>query len=159
MGGLRFNLESNAGLGHGAFRVVVRNVGPSTCSLSGYPRVVVPLDDHRDPSVQRSYQRVVPPGSFDSVRDTTSTYAGGYDGPVTKSGRVALPTVDLSPRTGIASFTIEWIETSPKACPISVDLEIGLRGDAANVTSRQVLFMCSGVFVTPFVPGDTGSWS
>jgi hypothetical protein len=159
LGALRINLVSNAGLGHGAFRVVVRNDGPMTCSLSGYPRLIVPLDDRRDPSVQRSYQRVMPPGRRANVRDTTSTYAGGYDGPVTTSGRVALPTVVLAPRTGVASFNIVWIEISPKACPIALKLEIGLRGHAAYVTSRQVLFMCSDVNVTPFAPGDTGSWS
>ena len=156
---LRFNLQPNGGLGHGAFRVVVRNAGSSACSLSGYPRVLVPLDDHRDPSVQRSSQRVMPPGSRASVHDTISTYAGGYSGPVTKSGRVTLPRVELSARTGVASFNIEWIEISPKACPIAQDLEIGLRGNAANFTNRQVLFVCSGVEVTPFVPGDSGSWN
>jgi len=101
----------------------------------------------------------MPPGSRASVHDTISTYAGGYSGPVTKSGRVTLPRVELSARTGVASFNIEWIEISPKACPIAQDLEIGLRGNAANFTNRQVLFVCSGVEVTPFVPGDSGSWN
>jgi hypothetical protein len=99
------------------------------------------------------------PASRAGVHDTISTYAGGYDGPVTRSGRVTLPRVELSAGTGVASFNIEWIEISPKACPLALELEIGLRGHATNVTNRQLMFVCSGVEVTPFVQGDSGSWS
>jgi len=155
---LHFTLQTNAGLGHGGYQILVRNVGPTTCALTGYPRVRVPLEDRRDRSVQRSLQRVMPPGSFAEVSNTISSYAGGYDGPTTPSGRVALPVVPLTPRTGVASFTLVWIEVSLKACPVSVKLDVGLPGDPHFRMTTQLAFVCSSVNVTPFVTGDTGSW-
>jgi hypothetical protein len=153
---LHFTLQPNGGLGHGWYRVLVQNVGSSTCSPTGYPRVRVPLDDHVDRTVQRSFQRVMPPGSFAPVNDTLDSYAGGYSGPRTKSGRVALPLTDLIPRSGAASFTIEWAETSLKACPISLVLELGLTGSPQLRIRHQFNFVCSSVEVTPFVRGNTG---
>ncbi len=116
----------------------------------------MPLDDHVDRTVQRSFQRVVPPGSFAPVNDTLDSYAGGYSGPQSKSGRVTLPMTDLIPRSGVASFTIEWAETSPKACPISLVLELGLTGSPQLRIRHQFNFVCSSVEVTPFVHGNTG---
>ena len=154
---LHFTLQPNGGLGHGWYQVLVRNVGSSTCSLTGYPRVRVPLDDHVDRSVQRSYQRVMPAGSFAPVNDTLNSYAGGYNGPVPASGQVELPVTDLIPRSGVASFTIEWAEISPKACPISRILELGLTGSPKFRIKHQINFVCSSVEVTPFVRGTSGS--
>jgi len=154
---LHFTLQPNGGLGHGWYQILVRNVGSLTCSLTGYPRVRVPLDDHVDRSVQRSFQRVMPPGSFAPVNDMLNSYAGGYNGPVPASGHVALPVTDLIPRSGVASFTIEWAEISPKACPISQILELGLTGSAQLRIRHQFNFVCSSVEVTPFVRGATGS--
>lgn len=154
---LHFTLEPNGGLGHGWYQVLVRNAGSSTCSLTGYPRVHVPLEDHVDRTAQRSFQRVMPPGSFAPVNETLDSYAGGYNGPLTKSGRVALPVTDLIPRSGVASFTIEWTETSPKACPISLVLDLGLTGSSPLRIKHQFNFVCSSVEVTPFVRGSTGS--
>jgi len=155
---LRFTLQPDGGLGHGAYRVLVRNVGSSACTLTGYPRVLVPLDDRRDQSVQRSLQRVVPPGSFAKVSNTLNSYAGGYDGPTPSSGRVALPVTQLAPRTGAASFTMVWTEIGPKACPVSVTLELGIAGTSRLWETTQFAFVCSGVDVTPFARGSSGTW-
>jgi hypothetical protein len=155
---LHFTLETNDGLGHGAYRVLVANLGTARCTLSGYPRVRVPLFDHLDRSVQPGLQRVMPPGSVATVSDMINSYAGGYLGPVTESGRVPLPVVDLKPRTGHASFNIVWIEMSSKPCPVAQTLELGLTGDAKFWTTRRMTFVCSSVDVTPFVNGTSGSW-
>jgi hypothetical protein len=158
---LRFNPFSAqmSGLGHGVYIVRVQNVGTVACSLSGFPRVRFPLQDRRDPIVQRSLQKVMPPGSAAPIHDTLSGWGGGYSGPTMKSGHVQLPVVVLSPHKGFASFAIGWAETSPTPCPVSLILELGLVGDPKFWTTRQFTFVRSGVDVTPFVNGITGSWS
>jgi hypothetical protein len=98
------------------------------------------------------------PGSVARVNDTINSYAGGYLGPAPRSGRVALPVVDLEPRTGRASFNLVWIEIGPKPCPVSRTLELGLKGDAKFWSTRQMAFVCSSVDVTPLVKGTSGSW-
>lgn len=155
---LHFTLESNGGLGHGVFRVLVHNTGPSTCALSGYPRVRVPLEDHRDRTVQSSLQRVTAPGSVAAIRDTFDSYAGGYVGPVSKSTKVRPPLVELTARAGVASFNLVWIEIGPKPCPVSRVFQIGLSGAARLRSTRVMAFVCSSVDVTPFVNGASGSW-
>jgi hypothetical protein len=156
---LHFTFNGSGGLGHGWYVVVAQNVGTSTCTLAGYPRVRVPLEDHVDPSVQRSYQRVAPPHSFAHVVDALDSYAGGYSGPVPTSGHVTLPVMVLAPRRGVASFTIEWGETSPKGCSLSRTLRVRLLATTPFVSKHQLAFMCSGATVTPFVRGSTGTWT
>jgi len=148
-----------SGLGHGVYIVRVQNVGTVACALSGFPRVRFPLEDHRDPTVQRSLQKVMPPGSTAPIHDTLSVYGGGYGGPTMRGGHVQLPVVVLTPHKGFASFAIGWAETSPTPCPVSRLLELGLVGDAKFWTTRQFAFVRSGVDVTPFVSGIWGSWS
>ena len=155
---LHFTLESNGGLGHGAFRVLVHNRGPSTCALAGYPRVRVPLEDHRDQAIQSSLQRVMTPGSVAAISDTFSSYAGCYVGPVSKSTTIRPPVVDLSSRTGVASFNLVWIEIGPTPCPVSRVFQIGLAGAARFTSTHVMAFVCSSVDVTPFVNGASGSW-
>jgi len=72
---------------------------------------------------------------------------------------VRLPVVDLAPRNGVASFDLVWGETSTRSCPVSRVLKLGLVGDTKFWTTRQLAFVCSGVDVTPFVRGTSGSWS
>jgi len=148
-----------SGLGHGVYIVRVQNVGIAECALSGFPRVRFPLEDHRDPAVQRSLQKVMPPGSMAPIHDTLSVYGGGYSGPTMNGGHVQLPVVVLTPHKGFASFAIGWAETSPTPCPVSRILELGLVGDTKFWTTRQFAFVRTGVDVTPFVSGISGSWS
>ena len=156
---LHLSFETNAGLGHGAYRVLVRNTGTSACALSGYARVRIPLEDHRDTSIQSSLQKVVPRGSVAGVSDTLSSYAGGYDGPSSSGTKVRPPLVVLSARRGVASFNIVWIEISPRPCPVSRVFDVGLAGATGSTTTHVMAFICSSVDVTPFVNGASGSWS
>ena len=155
---LHFSFESNGGLGHGAFRVLVHNRGPTSCALTGYPRVRIALEDHRDPAVQSSLQRVMTPGSVAAISDTFYSYAGGYVGPVSKSKTIRPPLVDLLSRTGVASFNLVWIDIGPKPCPVSRVFQIGLAGVARFTSTRALAFVCSSVDVTPLVNGASGSW-
>ena len=136
----------------------MHNTGPSTCALSGYPRVRVPLEDHRDRTVQSSLQRVTAPGSVAAIRDTFDSHAGGYVGLVSKSTKVRPPLVELTARAGVASFNLVWIEIGPKPCPVSRVFQIGLSGVARLRPTRVMAFVCSSVDVTPFVNGASGSW-
>ena len=155
---LHFSFESNGGLGHGAFRVLVHNRGPTSCALAGYPRVRVPLEDHRDRGIQSSLQKVMSPGSVAAISDTFNSYAGGYLGPASKAKAIRPPLVVLKSRSGVASFNLVWIEIDPKPCPVARVFQIGL-ADVARFTSTHVLaFVCSSVDVTPFVNGASGSW-
>jgi hypothetical protein len=155
---LHFTLESNGGLGHGAFRVLVHNRGPSTRTLAGYSRVRVPLEDYRDQAIQSSLQRVMTPGSVAAIKDSFNSYAGGYLGPSSKSTTVRPPMVELPSRTGVASFNLVWIEIGPKPCPVSRVFQIGLAGAARFTSTHVMAFVCSSVDVTPFVNGVSGSW-
>ena len=155
---LHFTFESNGGLGHGVFRVLVHNWGPSTCTLSGYPRVRVPLEDHRDRGIQSSLQKVMSPGSVAAISDTFNSYAGGYLGPASKAKAIRPPLVVLKSRRGVASFNLVWIEIGPKPCPVSRLFQIGLAGAARFTSTRVLAFVCSSVDVTPFVNGASGSW-
>jgi len=136
----------------------VHNRGPSTCALAGYPRVRVPLEDHRDQVTQSSLQRVMTPGSVAAIKGTFSSYAGGYVDSVSKSTTIRPPLVDLSSRTGVASFNLVWIGIGPKPCPVSRVFQIGLAGAARFTSTHVMAFVCSSVDVTPFVNGASGSW-
>ena len=155
---LHFTFELNGGLGHGAFRVLVHNRGPAACLLSGYPRVRVPLEDHRDRGIQSSLQKVMSPGSVAAISDTFNSYAGGYLGPASKAKAIRPPLVVLKSRRGVASFNLVWIEIGPKPCPVSRLFQIGLAGAARFTSTRVLAFVCSSVDVTPFVNGASGSW-
>ncbi len=156
---LHFDPSSASGLGHGAYVVRVQYVGRATCALSGFPRVRFPLEDRRDPHVQRSLQKVMPSASTAAIRDTLNSYAGGFMGRNMSGGQVRLPLVLLTPRKGFASFTLVWAEISPDPCPVSRVLGLGLAGDTSLRKTRQFAFVCSEVDVTPFASGKSGSWN
>ena len=102
---------------------------------------------------------MMPPGSTAPIHDTINSYGGGYMGRIMSVGHVRLPVAVLTPRKGFASFTLVWAETSPIACPVSQVLKLGLASETKFWNAHQFAFVCSGVDVTPFTSGKSGSWN
>lgn len=123
----------DAGMGHRRAIIGVQNTGAATCSLTGYPAVVVQDRQNRDLTAIRSNRA-----------------RGSY----LSSGQTPSP-VELAPR-GRAYFDIAWVvvpseDKGETSCPSVTRIRVTAPGDTTPVTLSQALTPCGGkIDVTPF---------
>jgi membrane-bound inhibitor of C-type lysozyme len=123
----------DAGMGHRTAIIGVQNTGATTCSLTGYPTVVVQDRQNRDLTAIRSNQAL-----------------GSY----LRSGQTPAP-VELAPG-GRAFFDVAWVvipseDRGETRCPDVTRLRVTAPGDTTPVTLSQALTPCGGkIDVTPF---------
>lgn len=129
------------GLTHVGLPIVLRNVGAASCSISGYPGVVA-LD---------AAGRVVA-----HAKQEPSGYFGGLP-----NGGTIPPLVVIAPHQQASALVggFDFDETDPHkaSCPAYAALLVTPPG--TSVTTRIVSHsaLCSGLEVSPLVPGTTGS--
>ncbi len=147
---LRAVAHGDAGLGHGSYVVVLRNVAATSCRLSGYPRVVTsplgPLTEMFSTDFRGTNRlRAV-------AHDTRIGYSGGLN---TLHG--PLPVVILAARIGRASFVVEWIEiSSRKTCRSFARLYVTPPGSMSSIRLDNAGLLCSALEVHPIVKGTSG---
>lgn len=99
------------------------------------------------------------PGSSVAAVDQMNNFAGGISGRVPHQ-RLTLPVVSLPACSGSTSATIVWIaERAGQACPWFRSID--LRWKVSDVR-RQLSYphlLCSGIDVTPTVPGASDNSS
>jgi hypothetical protein len=129
--------EGNAGLGHVGESILFENAGTTTCTLYGYPSVVV-----------TSTQGTV------TANETPNGYLGGIVG-------TNVPSVNLAPGA-IASSLIEGTDVpvgNATSCPTSTNVVVTPPGESHSVTLTTSLSECSPLQVHPVVSGSSGSES
>jgi Protein of unknown function (DUF4232) len=127
--------QSGAGLGHIGEPILFRNAGTSTCTMYGYPSVVMSTN-----------------GATSAVEYTPNGYLGGVSG-------TNLPTVNLAPG-GMASALIEGTDNpvgNATSCPTFTSMAVTPPGDSQTVTLDTTLPGCSTVEVHPVVSGSEGT--
>lgn len=127
------NAGGDAGMGHRRAIIGVQNTSARTCSLTGYPAVVVQDRQNRDLTAIRSNRA---PGSYLSA------------------GQAPSP-VELAPR-GRAYFDVAWTvipheDKGETSCPSVTRIRVTAPGDTTPVSLSQALTPCGGkIEVTPF---------
>jgi Protein of unknown function (DUF4232) len=129
--------QGGAGLGHISEPILFRNAGTTTCTMYGYPSVIVSAN-----------------GATSGVDDTPNGYLGGASGST-------VPDVTLAPGA-TASALIEGTDSpegNATSCPTFNSVQVSPPGDSQSVTLDTSLPGCSTIEVHPVVNGSTGTQS
>jgi uncharacterized protein DUF4232 len=130
--------QFGVGRGHFGGALLFSNVGPTTCSLRGYPTVLEVLEGA---------------GRDVAVASTPRGYLGGL-----LPGATAAPTVTLVPH-GVASAILEGTAVAASrgaACARVRSLLVGMPGSIAGIALAIETSACSHLEVHPVVAGRTG---
>jgi hypothetical protein len=137
----------------------IRNDSARSCSLRGFVRVTYIGNYSPRPTVMKIHPLVV--GEVDSY-----TPWGGERGGLAHG--LAVPTVVLSPRVGVASFWITGVDGSfhrpngrMSRCTMSYEMRVHLPGESSDVTAVPMhaanFDTCGPVELTPILAGRSGS--
>ena len=127
--------QSGAGLGHVGEPILFRNAGTTTCTMYGYPSVIMFVN-----------------GEASGVDDTPNGYLGGTSGST-------IPTVNLAPGA-TASALVEGTDNpvgNATSCPTYTSMHVTPPGDSQTVTLVTSLPGCSTIEVHPVVSGSAGT--
>ena len=133
--------SGGAGLGHVALLIRFTNVSRRSCSLSGYPTILL----HNATG-----------STAMNARKTQNGYLGGLGQTSTQR---TLPSVTLKSRTGVASVMVEGTDNpvgSATSCVTLTKLALTLPGQQLSLHFITSFPGCSVPEVHPFVKGRTG---
>jgi len=135
----------------------IRNVSAQSCSLRGFVRVAY-IGTYSPRPVMKSHRLV--------IAESDSYGTGGVYGGL-KHG-LAVPTVVLSPHTGVASFWISGTDEQfhqangrPARCITSFKMRVWFPGATAPVSAvpqrAGTFFWCGSITILPILAGRSGS--
>ncbi len=130
-----------AAAGHEGLVLLFKNIAPGACTLTGYPGVAG-LDSAGNQVTQA--QRML------------SAYMGGYQGSSPTPPTVTLATGETASATVQGSDVTVGNETT---CPTLAAMLVTPPNTSTSVRLPQAPPDCSGLIVTPVVPGMSGSTS
>ncbi len=156
---LRITVQNGDGLHHGVELLKFVNVSESPCRVAGYPGVKAVLDSTRVTSQLAGMYAPAPAGTLRDATDVHYSWAGGVDVGDAPPKTFVAPIIILSPHTGAATSTLNWIDgpNGNGKCPAFNDLMIAIGGVSVRRFVRTYEPLCYEFAVTPFVRGTTGS--